>query len=114
MAGEEESPQAEDVAELRGFGNLGGLAFRLELGDAPLDVADERPRDRLRRGQRALGERRDARVADADPKEPSLELVLDLIGGDIELVPPDAGDPDVEDEIRIAHRGEARDQRGLI
>ena len=70
VAGEQEPPEPQRVAQLGGLGGGGtrsrsirpvGRGGRLELGDAPLEVADERPGDGVRRWQRALGQGRGAR-----------------------------------------------------
>ena len=70
MAGEQQPAEPQRVAQLGGLGGGGagggragavGRGRRLELGDARLEVADERAGDRVRRRQRALGQGRDAR-----------------------------------------------------
>ena len=74
VAGEQEPPEAEGVAQLGCLGDrasaVGAVARRrLQLGDARLEVADEGAGDRVGRGQRALGQGRQADVADADLEE---------------------------------------------
>src|SRR6185312_5937186 len=102
-----------DVAQLRGLGRRRLRALRFELRDAALDVANKGPRNRVRGRQVAGGQGGDGRVADADLQEAPLELVLDLVGRDVELVRPDAGQSDIQDEIRIGPSRERLDQLGL-
>jgi propanol-preferring alcohol dehydrogenase len=85
VAGEQQAAEAEDVAELSGLGRGGIRAVRLELGDPALHVPDERAGDRVGGRQRALGQRRDRLVADSEPEEAALQLVLDFVGVDTTL-----------------------------
>ena len=78
-----------------------------------LEVPDERPGDRVGRRQRAVRERRRGRVADPDAEEPVRELALHLVRREVEVVGPDADEPDVEDEVRVGQRREPRDERRL-
>ena len=98
VAGEEQTAEPERVALL---GGLGGRAGRLELGDAGLEVADERAGDRVRRRQRSLGQGRHRDVADADLEEGRRQGDLDLVEVEVEVVAADADQPDVEDEVGV-------------
>ena len=66
VPGEEQPAEAEGVALL---GGLGRRAGGFELGDARLEVADERAGDRVGRRERTLGQGGDGDVADADLEE---------------------------------------------
>ncbi len=65
------------------------------------------------RRQRALGQRRHRRVAHPDLEEGGREGDLDLIEVEVELVPADADQPDVEDEVRIGLGRQQVDQGRL-
>lgn len=104
MAREQQAAEAKDVAQLRGVGEVGVARVRFELRDAGLDIVDECAGDRIRRRQRAVGHGRHGDVAKANAEERALQLLLDLDRVDVELVRPDARQPDVEDEIGIGHR----------
>src|SRR4029079_7721827 len=114
VAGQQEPPETQRVAELGrlGRGVPGALAgrYRLQFGDTSLEVPDERPGDRVGRGQRALGQRRQAQVADPDLQEGRREGGFDLVGMEVQLVRADTTDADVEDEVGVCHAAETLDQ----
>ena len=107
--GEQQPAEPERVAQLARVRAAASLR-RLELGDLRLEVADERAEDGVRRGERALRQRRHRAVAHAELEEPVGELGLDLVDVDVQLVRPDADQLDVEHEVRIGAFGELRDE----
>ena len=112
VAGEQQPAESQGVAELgrlvAGRRSRIGAGRGFELGDARLEVADERAGDGVGRRQGALGQGRHADVADTDLEERRGERRLDLVDVEVEVVRADADDADVEDEVRIAGLGEAR------
>ena len=78
-----------------------------------LQVADERPGDRVGRGQRPVGQRRDRAVAQAHLEERAGQRRLHLERVEVQLVAADADQPDVEHQVRIGACGEERDERRL-
>jgi hypothetical protein len=53
-------------------------------------------------------------VAEADPEEGALDLALDLLEVQVQLVRAHAGQPDVEDEVRVGQGRELGDQGRLV
>ena len=118
MTREQQAAEAQRVAQLRGFGGRRraarvGRRRGLQLGDARLEIADERAGDGVGRRQRALGQGRRADVTDADLEEGGGQGGFDLVEVQVELVRADADDPRVEDEVRIGSLLERLDERGL-
>ena len=71
-------------------------------------------------GNAPLGQGWHGSVPDAHLEERRRERHLDLIEVEVELVAPDAGQPDIEDEVRVGARGQeghegrlAVDRRGV-
>ena len=94
--------EPEDVAQLLGLAASHVVAGRLEVGDPPLDVADERARDRLLGRQRPLrqapgGSRRARGPAGTTPGAPARSRRCRGRGasGRTPIT------PDVEDEVRV-------------
>ena len=65
------------------------------------------------RGQDPLGQGRQRDVADPGLEERARERRLDLVRIEVEVVRPDADEPDVEHEVRVRLRAQRRDQRRL-
>src|SRR3954447_26639453 len=110
MAREEQTAQTQDVSQFRGLRRRGIARVAFKLCDAGLDVSDERTRDRIRRWEGALAERRHRPVPDANPEERAFELALDLPRVEVESVRPDTGQARFEDEVRVGPGRELLDE----